>query len=82
MRRGMVIGSVWATKKSPKLGGQILLRVQVEGQELIAADLVGAGQGEQVLIVHGAAARQESGAPVDAAIVAILDQVEEYHVSG
>ena len=76
MRRGTVIGSVWATKKSPRLGGQILLRVQAAGQELIAADLVGAGQGEQVLIVQGAAARQESGAPVDAAIVAILDQME------
>ena len=77
MKRGMVTGSVWATKKSPRLGGQILLRVQTEQQELIAADLVGAGEGDPVLVVFGNAARLESDAPVDAVIGAILDQREE-----
>ena len=80
MRWGLVTGSVWATKKSPRLGGQILLRVQSQGQELIAADLVGAGEGDPVLVVTGNAARLESDAPVDAAIVAILDQREEWNV--
>lgn len=77
MKRGVVTGSVWATKKSPRLGGQILLRVQTGKQELIAADLVGAGEGDPVLVVFGNAARLESNAPVDAVIVAILDQREE-----
>ena len=74
MIQGLVTGSVWATKKSPRLGGQILLRVQTPQGELVAADLVGAGEGEQVLVVHGNTARQECSAPVDAAIIAILDE--------
>lgn len=81
MRLGTVTGAVWSTKKSPALAGQILLRVRLDGTELVAADLVGAGVGDAVLVVHGAAARQESGAPVDAAIIAILDGMEDGHVS-
>lgn len=80
MRLGTVTGAVWATKKSPRLAGQILLRVRVDGTELVAADLVGAGAGERVIVVHGAAARQECSAPVDAAIIAILDEMEASHV--
>lgn len=80
MRLGTVTGSVWATKKSPQLAGQILLRVRIDDTELIAADLVGAGAGERVIVVHGAAARQECAAPVDAAIIAILDGTEASHV--
>ena len=37
MRIGVVVGSVWATKKSPLLTGQSLLRVRVGAQELVAA---------------------------------------------
>ena len=81
MKLGRVSGSVWATKKSPALAGQILLRVRTGETELIAADLVGAGEGDTVLVVQGAAARQESGAAVDAAIVAILDSTEANYVS-
>ena len=81
MRLGQVSGAVWATKKSPALAGQILLRVHTAETELIAADLVGAGEGDTVLVLLGAAARQESGAPVDAAIVAILDEGEASHVN-
>lgn len=80
MRIGTVTGAVWATKKAPRLSGQILLRVRVDGAELVAADLVGAGVGERVLVVHGAAARQECDAPVDAAILAILDDMEDFNV--
>jgi ethanolamine utilization protein EutN len=81
MRLGRVSGAVWATKKSPALAGQILLRVHTAETDLIAADLVGAGEGDTVLVLLGAAARQESGAPVDAAIVAILDEGEASHVN-
>lgn len=81
MRLGIVTGSVWATKKCPALSGQILLRVQTEGTEVVAADLVGAGEGERVILAHGSAARlQRPDAPVDEAIIAILDETEAPHV--
>lgn len=78
MRLGVVTGSVWATKKCPSLCGQILLRVRSEGTELIACDLVGAGEGERVILAFGSAARLgQEGVPVDAAIIGILDESEE-----
>ena len=78
MRLGTVAGSVWATKKSPGLRGQPLLLVRMDGRLIVAADLVGAGGGEQVLLAFGSAARIEApGAPADAAIVGIVDSMEE-----
>lgn len=74
MRRGVVAGALWATKKAPGLTGLPLLEVQTAGGTVVAADLVGAGVGEQVLLSFGGAARlSQPDAPVDAAIVAILD---------
>ena len=49
------------------------------GNTFVAADVVGAGIGEQVLTVSGSTARKAFGrdtVPVDAAIVAIIDTVE------
>lgn len=81
MRLGSVTGAVWATKKSPALKGQILLQVQTEGQTLVAVDLVGAGVGDAVILSFGSAARLDTpDAPVDAAIIAILDETEAHHV--
>ena len=78
MREGIVTGCVWSSKKTPLLTGQILLQVRCGTQTLVAADLVGAGVGETVLVCLGGAARQAAGqVPVDAAIVAILDHPEE-----
>lgn len=78
MKIGTVTGSVWATKKSPALTGQILLRVTSDGAEYIACDLVGAGVGEQVILAFGSAARVgQEKIPVDAAIIGILDEAEE-----
>ena len=74
MKVGTVTGSVWATKKCPALTGQSLLRVRVNQEEIIAADCVGAGEGERVILAFGAAARlARPNTPADAAIVAILD---------
>ena len=74
MKMGIVTGSVWATKKADGLTGQILLTVRVDDRTLIAADRVGAGQGDRVLVAFGAAARAGFGeSPTDAAVVAILD---------
>ncbi len=77
MRIGTVSGSMWATKKSPGLRGQPLLLVRMDGKVIVAADEVGAGVGERVLLSFGSAARlDEPEAPVDAAIIAIVDSME------
>ena len=80
MRIGTVIGSVWATRKAGCLMGQTFLVVKTGAEELVAADQVGAGRGDRVLLVTGTvASRFCMESPIDAAVVAILDQ-EEHHV--
>ena len=75
MKIGKVIGSVWATRKAQCLMGQTFLVVRTEEDEIVAADQVGAGPGDRVLLVTGtAASRFCMDAPVDAAVVAIVDQ--------
>ncbi|WP_300269912.1 EutN/CcmL family microcompartment protein [uncultured Flavonifractor sp.] len=75
MLLGQVAGKVWATKKATNLTGQAFLTVEVGDRLLVCADCVGAGEGEQVLIATGGAARIAAGAdvPVDAAIIGIID---------
>lgn len=74
MRIGQVKASVWATRKAQSLAGQTFLVVDTDGGEIVAADQVGAGKGDRVLLVTGtAAARFCMEAPVDAVVVAILD---------
>ena len=75
MKIGTVTGSVWSTRKAPCLMGQTFLVVQTPEGEVVAADHVGAGNGDRVLLVTGTVASKFSmEAPVDAAVVAILDQ--------
>ncbi len=56
-----VIGHVWATKKEESLSGQKLMIMREEttnrrsGEIFVAADSVGAGIGEQVLVEIGRA---------------------------
>lgn len=87
MELAKVIGSVWCTKKSNALTGSKLLLVEPwkagegSGQSgsRVAADLIGAGLGEVVLLTTGSAARRAQGddkSPVDAAVVAIVDNWE------
>jgi ethanolamine utilization protein EutN len=82
-----VTGTVVSTQKHPKLDGAKLLLVQPltledvpRGSELLAVDGVGAGVHEKVLIVlEGRAAGDaigQKGAPVDAAIIGIVDEVD------
>lgn len=74
MKIGNVIGSVWATRKAPCLQGQTFLVVRSGDEELVAADQVGAGPGDRVLLATGTvASRYCMDAPVDAAVVAIVD---------
>ena len=74
MKIGTVTGSVWATRKASSLQGQTFLVVRTEEGELVASDQVGAGPGDRVLLATGTvASRFCMEAPVDAAVVAILD---------
>ena len=80
-----VVGTVVATRKEGSLEGLKLLLVRVideEGKEtgaaIVAADAVGAGPGEVVLIASGSSARQTAMTdkrPVDAVVRAIVDSV-------
>ena len=77
MKIGTVTGSVWATRKAACLMGQTFLVVRSDDRELVAADQVGAGPGDRVLLVTGTvASRFCMEAPIDAAVVGILDQKE------
>ena len=86
MQIGRVIGTVVATQKQRKLEGAKLLLVQPLtltgepiGVPVLTIDSVGAGVGEKVLIVlEGRAAGEalrKKAAPVDAAIIGIVDTV-------
>ena len=78
MKIGTVTGSVWATRKASCLQGQTFLVVSTGGEELVAADQVGAGRGDRVLLATGTVASKYCmDAPVDAAVVAILDEKQE-----
>ncbi len=86
MKLCKVIGSVWATRKDEALTGVKLMIVTrldgagKEGQEVfVAADFIGAGVGDRVLVATGSSARQacrEREVPIDATIVGIVDEVE------
>lgn len=87
MRIAKVIGNIWATRKEEKLAGIKLLIVQpmniIDGTNdkipIIAADIIGAGIGETVIIVGGSSARGAAGSldiPVDATVVGIVDDHE------
>lgn len=84
---GRVIGNVVATQKHESLSGGKLLLVQPitvdeapRSVPILAVDAVGAGAGEKVLLVlEGRAAGdalRKRAAPVDAAVIAIVDAVE------
>ncbi len=78
MRIGVVRGAVWATRKAECLQGQTFLMVEIGSETVVAADRVGAGVGDRVLLATGTvAARFCMDAPVDAAVVAILDGEKE-----
>ena len=74
MKIGVVTDSVWATRKATCLAGQTFLVVDTGREQIVAADQVGAGRGDRVLLVTGSpAAKFCMDAPVDAVAVAILD---------
>lgn len=81
-----IIGTVVASQKDPNLNGKKLLlckEVDHEGKPLksyhVAVDAVQAGEGNFVLLTYGSAARmtaETQNAPVDAVVMAIIDDVQ------
>lgn len=85
MQIARVCGTVVSTQKEQSLTGVKFLLLQLlddQGNSLpeyeVAADSVGAGMGEWVLVSRGSAARQWRGSearPLDALVVGIIDTV-------
>ncbi|HEV2764246.1 MAG TPA: EutN/CcmL family microcompartment protein [Pyrinomonadaceae bacterium] len=81
-----ILGTVVSTQKDARLTGKKLLLVRplnLDGTDAggytVAVDTVGAGFHERVLVVAGSSARLAEGmkdAPVDAAIVGVIDTVD------
>lgn len=87
-----VVGNVWSTRKEESLRGLKFLVVQpvtlkyeengevrlIEyGQTMVAADKIGAGETEIVMVVGGSSARQtmpDKSIPVDAMVIGIVDK--------
>lgn len=83
---GKVVGTVVASQKEASLEGLkflVVRRLTIEGQAtdnyVVAADAVGAGLGEVVMVASGSSARQTVSTdkrPCDAVIMAIVDNWE------
>lgn len=83
---GRIAGTVVATRKEERLTGLKLLVIEVlkidrtpSGAFVVAADAVGAGAGETVLLAQGSSARLTDitkDKPVDAVVMAIVDAVD------
>ena len=86
MLLGRVAGTLVASRKEPSMEGLKLLVVRyldVENEDtgsfVVAADAVGAGVGEVVMVATGSSARQTQATrdrPCDAVIMAIVDTWE------
>lgn len=84
MRIGKVIDNVWATRKEEALVGQKFMIVKLmdndgefNGNIIVAADNIGAGIGDRVLVTQGSVASyllSNKPVPVDALIVGIIDE--------
>lgn len=87
---GRVIGEVWATQKVADLEGKRLLVIEALDDRrdptapmvtpVVAADPIGAGIGERVVVAFGKAARVACGGDGDyafeAAVVGIVDELD------
>ena len=83
---GRVVGSLWATRKTANTDGMKFLIIQPQNlnkapntDTVVAADILGAGEGEIVMVAYGRAARLAVGKDdisIEAAVVAIIDGYE------
>ncbi len=91
---GKVVGSLWATRKTGNTDGLKFLIIQPYNlnkapntDTIVAADVLGAGEGEVVVVAYGRAARLAVGTDdvsIEAAVSAIVDEyeVKPEHYSG
>lgn len=83
---GKVVGSLWATRKTSNTDGLKFLIIQPYNlnkapntDTIVAADVLGAGEGEIVVVAYGRAARLAVGTDnvsIEAAVSAIVDEYE------
>lgn len=86
---GKVVGSLWATRKVENTSGIKFLIIQPYNlnkapntDTVVAADTLGAGEGELVMVAYGKAARIAVGndnMSIEAAVIGIID---EYTIDG
>lgn len=83
---GTVVGQLWSTKKVANLHSLRFLVIRPENLDkppntsvVVAADVLGAGVGERVMVAYGRAARLAIGdenASIEAAVVGIIDNID------
>lgn len=86
MFMGRVVGSLWATRKTESTSGVKFLIIQPYNlnkapnpDTIVAADVLGAGEGELVMVAYGRAARIAVGnenMTIEAAVIGIIDEYE------
>lgn len=91
---GKVVGSLWATRKTANTEGLKFLIIQPYNLDkapntdtVVAADILGAGVGELVLVAYGRAARlavENDDVSIEAAVIGIIDEydIKEEHYRG
>lgn len=84
MELGKIVGQVVSTARHPRLPQTTFLLVDIvdaNGEVLasgqVAADQIGAGHGELVMLSRGSSARKilDTECPVDLSVVGIVDQI-------
>jgi len=83
---GKVVGTLWSTKKTVNIESLRFLLVHPYDLDkeptkniVVAADILGAGIGELVMVAYGRAARLAVGnedCSIEAAVVGIIDEIE------
>ncbi len=91
---GKVVGSLWATRKTDNTRGIKFLIIQPYNlskepntDTVVAADVLGAGEGELVMVAYGKAARVAVGnedMSIEAAVIGIIDEydIKPEHYNG
>lgn len=83
---GKVVGTLWSTKKTPNLESLRFLIIHPLNLNkdpltdiVVAADVLGAGTGEYVMVAFGRAARMavdKEDCSIEAAVTAIIDRID------
>lgn len=83
---GRVVGSLWATRKTANTESMKFLIIQPYNlskapntDTIVAVDILGAGEGEIVMVAYGRAARlavDNNDSSIEAAVIGIIDEYE------